>query len=962
MSRRRGRWIAAGLLFLLPLCLMYAPGLPHGKYELVVDIQVGDAATVASGNVEVWIDSPLGEPLRQTIISGQRRSYRFSLEGHKTVDFLRIDPVNDPNVPIWLFGIHIENQGEIIHAFTPRDLAGWYTNVEQSTLEEDALVLRAGHDDSRLAGAFPTVSLPGAHRSFLGRLALYLVSREHYRENALVLLTVSVLLVVLLGLRRGGALDAAVLAIALPLTHQVLLWTSRLGGHPPEGSSALGYALYAGYPKSTEMYLGPLLIGVPILTALVAVYFSRRLLKAPALDTVASLPTSGEWKKTRILILGIAIAALACSFWPDLAAARPSAASPIALNWDGNNFLVWRYLFQNDARPYTDFWFPYSGQIFFEAPYSFGEVCIAVHRLILFAIFLVAVYLSTGRTLTATLAIFGTIFGLYLYGCFEWPERYGVVVNVVLAYAAIDRSKPRLQAVHFLFWAALVQAALIEPSSALYAGAPLFVAFLLDALRSPRTFFAQLPGRMVREFALPAAVLAGVGIYLAIQGELTGFFAFMSSLGTQAAYGAYPIDLPAWLQLKAPPEAFLLGSIVVLIGLGAAREFTGWQQKDNDGRVLLLLGIAAAMLMVKQFLRPHIADQLLVVSVVGLLFYLFGNRKNNAWQWGGSVFAAGLLFAHLATSNAPMQVVNQVRGVVARVRTSLPCLALDAHERKALTALLYNPNRFLLSQTQRQTVQELAGLLGPNGARRLFVLSDDPILYLMTGTRPYFHTNGYNAAPIQEQKHMLQLLRSEPPRIVVWRATDQGVDAVPPVLRDTLLYEYVILHYVPMATVSHDPFVFLRPRRPEEPVAVDFWYKRLGNILNLGHIARFSSMARFPKPAGREGEEAADFLTVKITNFEAANALPPPPIANVPQIGGYLPEGRSIIVPIECAGRYFALALSIVPGQSEYHVLLNRVWFWGALKKAGFSPAIGDPGPGIEVHLERRAMNDDILY
>jgi hypothetical protein len=586
---------------------------------------------------------------------------------------------------------------------------------------------------------------------------------------------------------------------------------------------------------------------------------------------------------------------------------------------------------------------------------------LAIHRIVLFTIFLFAVYLSTGRVLAATLAIFGTIFGLYLNGCFGWPERYGVVVNVVVAYAAIDRNTSRLQAAHFLFWVALVQAAVIEPSSAVYAGVPLFVALLLDALRSPRAFFTQLPGRMMREFALPAAVLVGVGIYLAVRGELTGFFAFMSSLGTQAAYGAYPIDLRAWLHLGAPPEAFLLGSIVVLVGLGAVREFKGWQQKSNNGRILLLLGIAAAMLMVKQFLRPHIADQLLVVSMVGLLFYLFGSRRSNAWQWGGSVLAAGLLFAHLATSNAPLQVVNQVRSVAARIRNSLPCLALDARQRKALTALLYNPDRFLLSPTQRQTVQTLTGLVGPEGAGRLFVLSDDPILYLLTGTRPYFHTNGYNAAPIQEQKHVLQLLQSEPPQVVVWRSTDPGVDAVPPMLRDTLLYEYVILHYVPL-TASHDPFVFLRPRRPEEPVAVDFWHKRLGSILNLGHIARFSNMGRFPKSAWREGEEIAEFLTVKVTNYEAANALPPSPILDLPQIGGYHPEGRSIVVPIECAGHYFALALSIMPGQSEYHVLLNRVWFWGALKKAGFSPAIGDPGPGIEAHIERRAMNDDILY
>ena len=56
MTRRRGRWIAAGLLFFLPLGLMYAPGLPHGKYELIVDMQAGDATAVGCARNRVQTD------------------------------------------------------------------------------------------------------------------------------------------------------------------------------------------------------------------------------------------------------------------------------------------------------------------------------------------------------------------------------------------------------------------------------------------------------------------------------------------------------------------------------------------------------------------------------------------------------------------------------------------------------------------------------------------------------------------------------------------------------------------------------------------------------------------------------------------------------------------------------------------------------------------------------------------
>src|SRR5262249_30735055 len=155
----------------------------------------------------------------------------------------------------------------------------------------------------------------------------------------------------------------------------------------------------------------------------------------------------------------------------------------------------------------------------------------------------------------ATLAIFGVVFALFAGNFLRGVERYGLIVNVVLAYTAIDHGLPRLQGRHVLFWIAAVQAVVIEPSSALYAGVPLFVSCVLDALRAPAEFRTRLAGRVCRDFAPPAAVLLCVGLYLAGRGELTGFLSFMASLGTQAAYGATPMDLRAWLRGDAPNEA-----------------------------------------------------------------------------------------------------------------------------------------------------------------------------------------------------------------------------------------------------------------------------------------------------------------------------------------------------------------------------------------------------------------------
>jgi hypothetical protein len=368
------------------------------------------------------------------------------------------------------------------------------------------------------------------------------------------------------------------------------------------------------------------------------------------------------------------------------------------------------------------------------------------------------------------------------------------------------------------------------------------------------------------------------------------------------------------------------------------------------------------MLLLKQLVRPHMAAQIFIVNVVGILFYLFACRKTNAWQWGGTVLAAGLLFVNLSNVVDLKQVGSQVRTAVTRARISAPFLALREHERNVLVAKQFSAARFQFSDAYRVVFRALIDLTQRGGIQPLYVLSDDPIFYILAGARPYFHINGYNGAPIQEQKRVVRLLQETPPRVIVWRPGDVGVDCVPPVLRDALVYQHIILHYVPDSSVPPGSFLLLRRRGPEEAVALDFWRTHLGGVLHLGHIPRFSSMARFRPLTGLPDEEVAEFLTVKVTNPGAVASSSAPGVPELPQVDNYRPEGRSLAIPVECAGRRFTLALSVVPGQAEYHVPLNRVWFWGALRKAGLTPVLGQVGPGVEAHIDCRALNDGILY
>jgi hypothetical protein len=500
----------------------------------------------------------------------------------------------------------------------------------------------------------------------------------------------------------------------------------------------------------------------------------------------------------------------------------------------------------------------------------------------------------------------------------------------------------------------------MEPAGVLYAGIPLLVSYGLDARQDPASFRSRIVGRMGREFGPPAAVLLAVSVYLAARGELAGFVAFFSSLGPLSAYGSYPVDLPAWLRLTSPAESFLMWSVVVLIGVGLVRNLGQAGRESKADRSLLILGLAGGVLALKQFVRPHIADQIYVVNVVGILFFLFACRKANAWQWGGAVLTAGLLFLSLGRLADPTRIAAQVQTALVRARASAPFLRLKKHEREAVIARQFSAARFPFTEAYDTVFRALIYLAQRGGIQPLFVLSDDPIFYILAGARPYFHTNGYNAAPIREQQHVVRLLEENPPRVIIWQPGFRGVDYVPPVLRDALVFEHVILNYVPDRSVPPSAFLLLRRREAEETVDLDFWRTHLGSALHLGHIPRFSSLARFTPLTGRPGEEVAEFLTVRIT--DPSPVSPTPGVPELPQIGNYHPEGQTLAIPVECAGRRFTLALSIVPGQTEYHVLLNRIWFWGALRKAGLAPTLGEVGPDVEVRIDRRAMCDGILY
>jgi hypothetical protein len=848
-----------------------------------------------------------------------------------------------------------------LQTFRAADLSKWSHNCQQAGLDGDALVLCASHGDPILSAHFPAIPLPAREGSLRRAVWLFLFADTAPARTA-VLLALCLGAVLALGLLgRGGRTAALLVGLSVPLTWGALT-VVRSWGHPPSPSHSVGHAAYAGDLASLRWLQVAVLVLVPCLIALLLV-LGRRLRGAPAPLTESGPPVeSGRWSR-RAGLVGLALAAVAVILYciPDLSVVRAGFSDPVPRNWDSDNWLVWQYLLQTGSLPFRDFWFPYSGQILYALPFPTGELVWTVNAASTFLVFLTAVYLCTGRSLLATLGVFGTLFGFWATGFCVSVERYLLVVNVALAYTVIDQQSRRLQWAHALFWVAVVQAGLMEPTSALYVGLPIA---LLEGVRWVRggRCWRELCGRLWRQLAVPTAVFAGVLVWLAARGQLGGYVDFVLSLGDQANYGALPPDLASWLSWGSPVESFVVWSAVALTALGLAGLLARPVQDRRLSLTLLLLGLSCAALLLKQFVRPHMAIQITTIPVTGIALYLFvGARRFNPVQRHGAWLCGGLLLALLVASKAPATMLTQLTGGPARLTASLPLLTMDPQERRALVAERFAPARYEVSPGHRAVLQILAGAFAIEGKEPVFVLSDDAVFYPLLQMRPYCHTNFYNAAPIQEQRHMLRLLEERPPRYVIWRPSDPGMDFVPPVVRVPLLYGYVIEHYVPQVTLLQ--FEVLRRRLPGEPIALEFWRQRLGTWVQLGHIPRLAGLGRYRQATHESEEGTCEFLTVHVTDPAALFAAPS---AQAPEITEVVPyykaPGRTLVVPVDSPAGRFALALSVVPGQTEYSVRLDRVWFWRALRRAGLEAKLGEVPNGVELEIVRRKRRDDLLY
>jgi len=73
------------------------------------------------------------------------------------------------------------------------------------------------------------------------------------------------------------------------------------------------------------------------------------------------------------------------------------------------------------------------------------------------------------------------------------------------------------------------------------------------------------------------------------------------------------------------------------------------------------------------------------------------------------------------------------------------------------------------------------------------------------------------------------------------------------------------------------------------------------------------------------------------------------------------PQGKSVL-DIESAGGPLRVAFDLTPGQRDYVINLNRLWFWGSLSKQTTTPRITAKDSAAQVVMEHRQERGPVLY
>jgi hypothetical protein len=924
--------------------------LRHGDVAILVDADIQGGSAIELFHNDLWSQS------QQQPIKPGRQIYRFGGLPPKLWS-LRLDPTDGAEARIRLYSVSIEKHGRELQSFGTAALRSWKSaNVtpapvdlsRQASFQQTRLLPSGDVAEFKSLNSDPILFVPGSF-DFTNYRDVVSGWFQTKLNGAEALFAAMVLIFLAAGTLPWRGVRQLVWTVFLPAAVIVLVIAQRtlsrvVGpnlGKAFSAAEAVGNASYRGYPKTSDFRLYFTMVGLGVSLGFVAgLVFSRI---APPGPAPADQPAPPETRWNRRNIHAAAIASLALLILYALATFPPLAERLQALqylvhpiSYDETNNFSWEYFVHRRWMPFRDFWYPYgSFSGFYDSGwFPWGLVYGWVHETILLGIAGWALYRITWPSTWWGTGILAVILGGVVLGYFTAQGRYFIALDLGLVALAARARSYRLPDLIFLAVFGSYAFAM-EPNQVFYAGLPAMLLGGLDLWRLDPSSRSAIG----RRFALASAVFAlGVGVVLLnfwVRGQLGGFFEFLGQMGAISTYGSIPADFSGWFKLNGTDINLVLWGPLLLLGC-AATVFAWRRELDPLVASCLVLGLTGALSFIKFLVRPHIASQIAIFSVVGLLLAAF--RLVPRLQ------GAQRLVLLASVGVLAVSVLGGRERATAAVRfhalEALPhSLAVLGRGDFTLTELSYyeDEQRYPDKRSVMSRLKQLASPEGGSTIDEVFDLGDDSTFYVALRQKPPYYITFYNSSPLEAQERTLAWLEKKKPKWLVWRPSFTTFDEVPNLVRVPLLYQAAISNYASFERVGD--FEILRRRDPGAPIDVGFWADRLGTSIDLGAVPAISGLQGATQCSA---EPCIEALRVQVET----------PLA-----------GNKRVVHLTVGGKRFEVTFTEQRGQKEYYLYLDRLWFYGGPRRGGMKPEItGDAGPGSKTDRLLLSTRGPILW
>ena len=692
-------------------------------------------------------------------------------------------------------------------------------------------------------------------------------------------------------------------------------------------SQAVGHGIFVGSSIGPERWTS---IGLAICATIIGLVLGRVQLQSIAPDTLAnnntrtlqspfariilvnkdmqSRKTSFAREAFVVALLGVTLTAI---LMPDLnAIAQFELHGTFSGHWDANNIVTWAGFVAQGKRPYLDFWYPYSGMWVFDLPLPWGPFLRALHSVVLFTTFAIALRrLLRGSTL-AWLAIIVCIFILSETNILAAFERYLISVTIVLTYVAIDRNAQLPRSGRVWFWISSALAIWIEPTQLIYAAPGVVIALIDDELRLRPFVFARVALRATSDFLIPTVCLAGFLTILLWNGELPGFVETVVQLALSSIYALIPTSLES--EVERFYRIDTIGAFAPYILLLVAAILVSAYRTSADRRLALAVICTATVgiMTLQKFLIRNIGTQLLLPTAIGSLLLLALLWRSPRGRVVAAV-ATGAIIAGLVLNPAIAAWSHRVLlGMPVRIASDYEIVL---HE----WSLLSEANRAAFSEARFTEFDEeiaISHKLSELGKRSIFVFGDMPILYLLLPGPTPFQVNNYSASPVRAQLQTRDWLNRMRPDAVVMDPTYFVFDDISITVRDPVIVDAVVRNYVPSEPVGR--FYLLFPRAAGQKIPLAEWRKFLGSRIDYGYLLRNIERNAAPQCTPDASDDCLRYLQL---TFDADRA-------------------ERFTFSVDVGALSFQVSFMRSEGLKTYLVPVDRIWFWRAAEANGLTP------------------------